>query len=332
MWTSHDSSSSQDAGYPPWLDAAGMDPDPLSSSMGAGLPGMSFTDPGHANQLAAVMKNQIQALSARVQKLERSRGQITKDIGDMLSESREMMRVAGIDVVNDGKKDASYSSDAAEVGRGATTARKGSRAKTIDVAAMQPQKIPESSVRATSSGPRTGAASKVVADSVAAPPGLVMPLPESLSVTMKDVEGKQIPRVQWRIDNVKGKFKDCIGRPLVSPSFEVAGLPDCRLMVSPTLRLDTTGLSMREQKLKYEARIQEGPVCGQLKFKVVTSVGDELLIKFSLFVGSVHKGPLEHDFAEHVIHGVDFTDDWLDQLQGTSLTVGVDVLEVQRLS
>ncbi|CAE7650216.1 unnamed protein product [Symbiodinium sp. CCMP2592] len=69
-------------------------------------------------------------------------------------------------------------------------------------------------------------------------------------------------------------------------SDEAGGLPELRLMVFPNLG-DLDGLTMREQKARYEARFAEGPVSGAIKFKVVTETGSRLEIKFNLFIGDV---------------------------------------------
>eukprot|EP00928_Gymnodinium_smaydae_P054624 TRINITY_DN38365_c0_g1_i1.p1 TRINITY_DN38365_c0_g1~~TRINITY_DN38365_c0_g1_i1.p1 ORF type:complete len:337 (-),score=71.85 TRINITY_DN38365_c0_g1_i1:118-1128(-) len=326
MWPPHQFQADA-GGYPSWAAApeadfpadlyAGSLPPPFA---GAPMP-PAFGDAAAANHLAASMKEQLQALAARVQKLERSRGQISKDINDMLSESREMHRQLGIDALGAEPVKAPLTPGLVEVSSSQdnATARRGSRTKTAP-----PSSLPKAS-EGDSAQPTL---QKAVTETFLPPPGLAMPLPESLTVTETVVDGIARPRVEWRIDNAKVKFKDCVGRPLVSPPFEVCGLTDCRLMVAPSLGLDVTGLSMREQKSKYEARISEGPLSGMLKFKVVTSGGDDLVVKFSLFVGTVTKGPLEHNFADHIIHGVEFPNNWLNALQGAALVVGVEVLQV----
>lgn len=342
MWTSH--RAAQDASeYPPWMDGGGMDYSGSPSSGYAGgassmtsfpstpmTPSPGFGDAAAANHLASLMKAQVQALSSRVQKLERSRGQITKDINDMLAEAREMQKLVGIEPIQPlskkvGPVSPGLVADAEDQGD-EPVARRGTRTVTAPASAM-PRILEED--QPASSQPHV--LKKAHTEKITPPPGLSMPPPESLTVTKKEVDGKEVPRVEWRIDNVKVKFKDCVGRPLVSPPFEAGGLTDCRLMVLPNLGIDTTGLSMREQKAKYEARINDGPLSGTLKFKVVTCEAEHLPVKFSLYVGTESKGPLDHDFAEHIIHGLEFSNNWLDQLQGSSLVVGVDVLEVGQL-
>lgn len=278
----------------------------------------------HACHFAPALEAQVHGISSRVQKLERSRGQITKDLADMLNETRELQKRVGLA----GPKEAQVSAKAYDTdsilqvshwdgeslppGLG----RRQSRLKTAPATLPQvPEGIEDQPLIAKSQ-----------TEKILPPPGLI--LPESLTVKMKDFDGVEISRVEWRIDNVKAKFKDCVGRPLVSPEFKAAGLQDLRLMVFPNLGLDAAGLTMREQKTHYEARIAEGPLSGALKFKVVTQVGDQLVIKFNLFVGEILKGPIEHNFADHVIHGLDFSNNWLEQVGNGALVVGVEVLTV----
>lgn len=239
----------------------------------------------------------------------------------MLSDARELKKKAGIE---DGRKQAtpvagSASSSFEEPSGGAPPGLNRRLARTKTAPASSLPKVPEEL-------PEVG---KSKTEVIPPPPGLSLPTSDSL-VVQTQVDGDvEVARIEWRIDNVKTKFKDCIGRPLVSPQFEAAGLSELRLMVSPNLGLDVSGLPMREQKSRYEARIAEGPLSGALKFKVVTSFGDKLVIRFKLFVGDVVQGPLEHDFADHIIHGADFSNNWLDSLKSGSLVVGVEILTVQ---
>jgi len=278
--------------------------------------GLPFTDPSQACQLAPALEHKVHAIGARIQKLERSRGQISKDISDMLNETFYLQRRAGMNT--DNKKQVPVAvaeapeprvrvdEEPAEPPPGLGTARRSARIKT---APPSLPRVPEDQeVR-----------SKGSADDISPPPGLGPLLPESLSVHQVEVDGKKTSRVEWRIDNAKAKFKDYVGRPLVSPLFEAAGLPELRLMVNLNLGLDGTGLSMREQKSRYEARIAEGPLNGSLKLKVGTNFGDKLVISFTLFVGGVVRGPLERNFQEHVMHGEVFDNNWLDEIKSGAL-------------
>lgn len=261
----------------------------------------------------------VSGIRDRVQKLERSRGQINKDLADMLNETLDLQKLLGISDTQaneaDSKQESSSSPPGLVRGRG--------RIKTAPPQGL-PQ-VPEDHPLPLGSKPRQSAK---LLDTP--PPGLSpMPekMPESVSIKTKELDGVQASRIEWRIDSMKSKFKDCLVRPLVSPQFEAAGLHELRLMVFPNLS-DLAGLTMREQKSRYEARIAEGPLGGELKFKVVMDAGKRLLIKFNLFVGDAMKGPIEHDFAEHVISGADFSQDWLQLMNGGSLLVGVEIIEV----
>jgi hypothetical protein len=151
-------------------------------------------------------------------------------------------------------------------------------------------------------------------------------LPDTLSVQQKEVNGTAVCRVEWRIDTVKTKFKDCVGRPLVSPQFDAHADIRGVLMVFPNLG-DLNGLTMREQKSKYEQRIADS-LNGSLKFKVCHTFSDKFVINFNLFVGSAVQGPFEHNFAERIIYDSEFEDNWLDEINKKtgSLTVGVEIL------
>lgn len=270
-----------------------------------------------ACQSAPVLEAQVQSISSRVQKLERSRGQISKDLSDLLNETLDLQRRVGIlasgqKAAHPGRTKQAQDDDDDDDAR---TSRRSSRSKTVPVGNLLAQ-VPEGKPLLT----------KAAIEKRFPPPGVA--LPESLSVQSKDIDGQEVTRVEWRIDNVKSKFKESLGRPLVSPQFEVGDLSELRLMVLPNVGLDISGLTMREQKSRFEARLADGPLSGMLKFKVVTELNCPLVIKFNLFVGEVIQGPFEHDFADHVIRGQEFSNDWLEQVLGGSLTVGVEVVTI----
>ncbi|CAL1140277.1 unnamed protein product [Cladocopium goreaui] len=252
---------------------------------------------------APQLESLVAGVSSRVQKLERSRGQISKDLADMLSETKQMQQIAGCE-----------SKASEEPEETVPTMRRGIRSKTVPAGNL-PQ-VPEG-----------GPLRSFTSERLCPPPGLALPVPESLSVKTKDIDGVAACRIEWRIDGIKTKFKDCLVRPLVSPQFEAAGLPELRLLVFPNLG-DLDGLTMREQKSRYEVRFAEGPLSGSVKFKVVTETGGRLDIKFNLFIGDVVQGPLAHNFADHVMAGFDFSNNWLESSAVGSLTIGVEVIEV----
>eukprot|EP00927_Polykrikos_kofoidii_P006867 TRINITY_DN12792_c0_g1_i1.p1 TRINITY_DN12792_c0_g1~~TRINITY_DN12792_c0_g1_i1.p1 ORF type:complete len:449 (-),score=84.82 TRINITY_DN12792_c0_g1_i1:347-1693(-) len=432
MWTPQDHRGylpwSQDHGvYAPWppdvtppgveadygnSPGSGASASHLTGSTSAGMsPAVSSAfDASAAGHLAPALKGQVQDLQTRVQKLERSRGQITKDIHQMMAEAREMRQILDMREVR--CKDPAVVGLGAAIRQGArpapppalppaAPATAGStRARPAPPPALPPaapataastRQTPVSTAKApvpaakptepaevpprgvVSADSRKASRRKVVSDDLSPPPGLGWPGPplsavstpaspflsqEAITVWEKaDCPVGVVARVEWRVDNVLAKFRECVGRPLVSQPFDMVGLSDCRIMVSPNLGADASGLSSREQRGKYEARLQardkagriprdllsqrpqlsrieallsDGPLSGNLKFKVVSSVGDENKMRFSFFVGSVVEGPLSHDFAEHVLCGVDFTNNWLDQLQGSpaALIVGVEIFEM----
>jgi len=293
-----------------------------------------------AIDMAPNLHGRAQDLSHRVQKLERTRGQISKDIADMVAEMKDIARLAGVEPSAALRKalppqprqptfaettQAAASEDAVGL------ARKPIRAKTVPAPALAA--VPESLEEQTPQSPQP-VLSKSKTENFVLPPGLQTqtPVPESLTVTSKDVDGVSVLRVEWRIENVRGKLKECVGRPCVSPTFAAGELPELRLMVEPKHGVEFNSLPAREQKSRHEARLQDGPLSGAVKFKVISTPEhcSKLLIRFNLFVGGVVQGPVEHDFSEHIIHSVDFGNNWLEQLAGGSLTVGVELLSVQK--
>uniref|UniRef100_A0A7S4TB60 Uncharacterized protein n=1 Tax=Alexandrium monilatum TaxID=311494 RepID=A0A7S4TB60_9DINO len=277
----------------------------------------------HACSQAPALEAQVEAISSRVQKLERSHGQLSKDIADMLSETRDLQRKVGSAKA---RKQAGPTKaleapavveEPADGPPGPGAARRPSRLKTAPTSSLP--RVPEEQ-------PLPG---KSQTERIPPPPGLGSPLPESLAVLPREVDGREIARVEWRIENVRTKFRDCgRQRPLVSPQFEAGGISELRLMVFPNLPPGVSGLTMRDQKSRYEARIAEGPLSGALKFKVVTNFSDWLVVSFNLFVGGIVQGPIEHNFAEHIVHGLDFKDNWIGQIKNGSLVVGVEMLAV----
>lgn len=318
--------------WPPGMEAGASFP---SSPPTMGVHHGAFADLAtQACHLAPALEQQVQAIGSRVQKLERSRGQITKDLSDMLSDAHEL------------KKKVSRSSGPPVSAAAATCAAAIKAPATLE-APQACQEHPDGGppgltrrAARTKTAPSSTLAriveeqsplvAKSSSEKIPPPPGLSLPsdgtvqLKDSLTVQVKEVDGVEVSHAEWRIDNAKAKFKDCVGRPLVSPQFDAGGLSELRLMVSPNLGIDVSGLTMREQKARYEARLAEGPLSGALQLKVVTSNGDK--IRFSLFVGEISQGPLEYDFRDHIIHGADFNSNWLDQMKGGSLVVGVDLL------
>lgn len=337
----------------------------------------------HALQVAPVICAKCEALDTKVKKLERSRGQINKDIADMMKEVQEWRRrLESSPSSSDrqalqrppaaGRRQGEDSDEALEEGTLEEEDEDDDEDEEeeeeeaalplgiIDVmggiaAAVEPQ-APPATVAATAAATvaataaATAAASqgevpaRILADLPPTPPpppppGLGIPVPAAaelpqLSVTEQSKDGGRISHlVKWRIDRVETKFRDCVGRPLVSQQFEVhvkdqIDLTELRLMVFPNLGVDLSGKTMKEQKAQYEDKIAKGPLTGALKLKVVTTIAGKLVVKFKLFVGGTWQGPISHDFSDRIIHGCDFNNNWREDMDGGSLTVGVEILAV----
>jgi len=285
---------------------------PLHADGQASFPPMGVIDAPTSQALSwcQPLDLKMQSLSSRVQKLERSRGQINKDIADMLKEAQEWRRKES------------------NVKRSAATGAASSDSS-------EPAKLPlQRSVTALPGTASSGGTTPLAAGSLMPPPGLgaggFVNSEQQLTVSEERRDGKTVHKVKWRIDRVETKFRDCIGRPLVSQPFEVkdkVNLPELRLMVFPNLGEDISGLTMKEQKSRFEARIKDG-LSGALKLKVVNNFGDKLNITFNLLVGNERKGPLTHDFADRIIHGEEFSNNWLKEFGNESLVVGVEILGV----
>eukprot|EP00929_Paragymnodinium_shiwhaense_P003290 TRINITY_DN103746_c0_g1_i1.p1 TRINITY_DN103746_c0_g1~~TRINITY_DN103746_c0_g1_i1.p1 ORF type:complete len:199 (+),score=48.19 TRINITY_DN103746_c0_g1_i1:191-787(+) len=95
-----------------------------SGGLGAfppGFPGMDAPQPvcsAHmAGQMAPVLKAQLEKLSVRIQKLERSRGSINKEMSDMMAEAKKMNRLmdAQLAMRREAEELADSSSDASPV-------------------------------------------------------------------------------------------------------------------------------------------------------------------------------------------------------------------------
>lgn len=250
----------------------------------------------------------VQHLSTRVQKLERSKGQISKDLSDMLRESQEFNK--------------RIDSDKAGGAHETAVARAPSPPGLPDPGSIQLPLGFQPDLKPDTSGSLQRAKSP---QTTVAP----MPLPEALQINKETKDGKTVYMVKWRIDSVKSKFKDCIGRPLVSPQFECGELAELRLMVSPNIGIDSAS-TMRDQKSKFDAVLAGGPLKGALKFKVVggQDVGKRLLIDFTLFVGGAKSDLMTHNFTDHIIKSHDFNNDWLQEMEHGALTVGVEISNI----
>mmetsp|Transcript_71468 Transcript_71468/g.149384 ORF Transcript_71468/g.149384 Transcript_71468/m.149384 type:complete len:632 (+) Transcript_71468:550-2445(+) len=147
-----------------------------------------------------------------------------------------------------------------------------------------------------------------------------------------DVALRRCTRAEWRIEAIRSKLQNSMGRPLVSPPFNAPGLPNLRLMVLPDPREAVKNARNRERKNVYTTMVKKGPLNGSLQLKADCLDKTQTVLKFYLTVGAVRRGPFEFDFAECAIHGCDdFQLDWLKQVESCgTLRVGVEILNDQQ--
>lgn len=227
-----------------------------------------------------------------------------------------------------------------------------------------PSRGSKSAPAATKAAPKGKASAKVVARSVAQPtkavsanvgfPSMVIPprpaspqpsvgsstpigstmgdvgeeVAPGIRVSPTEVGGESCTRVEWKIDDLRGRLQASMGRPLVSPSFVAVGLPNLRLMVFPDAREAVKSARSRERKGMYAAMVKKGPLYGALKLKA-DCLECATVVNFFLTCGGVRRGPFTYDFSEQAIHGCDdFGVDWLKQVEDATgcLRVGVEIL------
>jgi len=148
---------------------------------------------------------------------------------------------------------------------------------------------------------------------------------EGVQVGPGEADGAPCEVAEWRISRLSEKLKGCMGKNLVSPAFEAAGLKDLRLMVVPDGKDVARGQKgTKRQKEAYAKKVSEGPLEGCLKFKV-PECPEPGVVEYSLKVGGVTKGPFRHNFVDTSVNGCDdFGIDWLREVEpDNSLTVSV---------
>eukprot|EP00927_Polykrikos_kofoidii_P009818 TRINITY_DN14113_c0_g1_i1.p1 TRINITY_DN14113_c0_g1~~TRINITY_DN14113_c0_g1_i1.p1 ORF type:complete len:555 (+),score=86.89 TRINITY_DN14113_c0_g1_i1:79-1743(+) len=190
----------------------------------------------------------------------------------------------------------------------------------VQVRAQSATAVPDVGASRTVSEIPTSACSAGVAQ-MDAPPGMF--------INLGEVNGEVCTKVEWRIEDLRGRLQASMGRPLVSPSFLAAGLPNLRLMVFPDAREAVKSARSRERKGMYAAMVKKGPLYGSLKLKA-DCLERATVLKFYLSCGSARRGPFVYNFAEQAIHGCDdFGVDWLKQVEDMSgcLSVSVEILK-----
>lgn len=153
---------------------------------------------------------------------------------------------------------------------------------------------------------------------------------ENVSVEQTEVDGIPCTRAVWRIVQLRGRLKTSLGKPVVSPSFAIAGLGDLRLMVTPDAKGTLEGMRGKSKQSHFAKMLSHGPLDCSLKVKVPCT--STPIVKFYLTVGSnCRQGPFTCDFTEHTMHGCnEFDCDWLKQVDDEGcLCVGLEIVEIR---
>lgn len=283
-------------------------------------------------QNCQMMSQHIQTLNSKIQKFERFRGQINKDITDMLKECSEMKQksVKNAEEKRSTTPKASQPAEAKAVSMGLPATPKMEVLKRATTEPARPLAAVEApfSKMPPSHPPGLG----LLERSVTTSSNLGGESPQ-LTITEEVRDGKTVRVVKWRIDRVETKFRESISRDLVSKGFPVTDddtkitVPDIRLLIGPNLGTDISGLTMKEQKSRYEERLNKGTFNVAVKLKCVTMSGEGLIVKFRLFVGGNMSDTLEHDFADRTTtKSFDFAVDWQNDVENGTLLIGAEIL------
>jgi hypothetical protein len=132
-------------------------------------------------------------------------------------------------------------------------------------------------------------------------------------------------RVEWNIRNFFTKLKQGMGRPLVSPPFDLWGLEQVRLMVLPMAQ-ESSGPRSRKEKEQFTKMLSDGPVDAALMLKVPNA--RQCLVKYHLGVGKQNAGPYECDFSNTAIDNRgSFGINWRFEVdKDSSITVSMEML------
>lgn len=234
-----------------------------------------------------VVDQEQQALGQRVSKLERSRGQISKDLGDMVKEVEEWSR---------------YHMEARLAAQELPRTRAAS-----STSVEEPCKAPLSSECRTASEHRANTELSKPVSRQEYPLGLDGP-------KEVEVEGNSLHRVTWRFERTK--FKDIRG-PMVSSNFSIKD-KEFKLMV----QLDDPGKDPRE---KGKAFMQGCKIGLSVRLKAIGQ--DSLCVNCFLFVGRMRQEHPCHNFGKHIQCESQFDDSWMQECENETQTyvVGCDI-------
>jgi len=152
---------------------------------------------------------------------------------------------------------------------------------------------------------------------------------EGTTVERVEVDGIVTTRAVWRIVQLRGRLKTSLGKPVVSPAFDIPGLGDVRLMVTPDAKGTLEGMRGKSKQSRFAKMLSEGPLECSLQVKVPCT--ETPVVKFNLTVGPLcRQGPFTCDFTEHTVHGCnDFQCDWLKQVDDEgNLCVSLEIVEM----
>lgn len=141
------------------------------------------------------------------------------------------------------------------------------------------------------------------------------------------LNGAACVHVEWQVSHFCKKIVAGAGKPLVSPPFVAAGLPDLRLLIFPCPQQGSRG---RQKKSQLAKLVACGPFTCALKLKV--PIGDAPVLTFYLTLGSCPpQGPYTCDFGEHPVAGCDdIAVDWPEHADsGGSLRASLDIVDLR---
>merc|ERR1712032_1468798 len=112
---------------------------------------------------------------------------------------------------------------------------------------------------------------------------------ERISVGPAEISaGTPCIRADWHAVHIGKRLKAGLGRPLVSPTFSLPGIPEARLMIFPDANNTLEGLRGAKKQTKFIKMLASGPMHCALKLKMPST--DVPKIQFFLTVGSTGPG------------------------------------------
>lgn len=173
------------------------------------------------------------------------------------------------------------------------------------------------------------------------PPGLVLdpepkeeielkvapsiPQANAVSISASSVNGTPTSKVEWRISRISAQLYAAMGHALVSPEFDIGGIPGVRLMVAPNIQGGSAPKGKRAKEA-HKKMMTEGPLDARLMLKAPNAPNQS--VEYYAFVGDHRRGPFTTNFSVQCLttHS-DFGIDWLQEREPDgSLVVCVEML------